>query len=54
MRERVATLTATERSQREELDAVLDGVDEGIVEVDRDRRVHYAIREFLALVGRGR
>jgi PAS domain-containing protein len=48
---RVATLTATERSQREELDAVLDGVDEGIVAIDPEGRVHYANRQFLALVG---
>jgi len=54
MRERVATLTATERSQREELDAVLDGVDEGIVAIDTDGIVHYANRQFLALVGRER
>jgi signal transduction histidine kinase/HAMP domain-containing protein len=54
MRQRVGTLTAAERAQREQLDAVLDGVDEGIVEVDRDRRVHYANRQFLALVGRTR
>jgi signal transduction histidine kinase len=54
MRERVATLTATERSQREELDAVLDGVDEGIVAIDPEGRVHYANRQFLALVGRER
>ena len=54
MRERVATLTATERAQREELDAVLDGVDEGIVGIDPRQRVHYANRQFLALVGRER
>jgi signal transduction histidine kinase len=54
MRRQVGTLTATERSQREELDAVLDGVDEGIVGVDAERRIHYANRQFLALVGRGR
>jgi len=54
MRERVSTLTATERAQREELDAVLDGVDEGIVGIDPQQRVHYANRQFLALVGRER
>jgi signal transduction histidine kinase len=54
MRERVATLTATERAQREELDAVLDGVDEGIVGIDPQQRVHYANRQFLALLGKER
>jgi signal transduction histidine kinase len=54
MRRQVGTLTATERSQREELDAVLDGVDEGIVGVDAGQRIHYANRQFLALVGRAR
>jgi signal transduction histidine kinase len=54
MRAQVARLTATERSQREELDAVLDGVDEGIVGVDAHGRIHYANAQFLALVGRGR
>lgn len=51
MRRQVGSLTATERRQREELDAVLDGVDEGIVGVDAEHRVHYANRQFLALVG---
>ena len=54
MRSRVASLTATERAQREELDAVLDGVDEGIVGIDPQQRVHYANRQFLALLGRER
>lgn len=54
MRRQVGSLTATERRQREELDAVLDGVDEGIVGVDADDRIHYANRQFLALVGRTR
>ncbi len=54
MRRRVATLTATERNQRQELDAVLDGVDEGIVGVDAEDRIHYANRQFLELVGRER
>lgn len=54
MRRRVGTLTAAERSQRQELDAVLDGVDEGIVGVDDDDRIHYANRQFLELVGRSR
>lgn len=50
MRRRVATLTTTERNQRQELDAVLDGVDEGIVGVDADDHIHYANRQFLELV----
>jgi len=54
MRRQVGSLTATERNQREELDAVLDGVDEGIVGVDADHRIHYANRQFLALVGQSR
>ena len=54
MRGQVATLTETERAQRQELDAVLDGVDEGIVGVDEQQRIHYANRQFLALMGRGR
>ncbi len=51
MRGQVSRLTMTERSQREELDAVLDGVDEGIVGVDAAGRVHYANRQFIELVG---
>ncbi|MEO8160188.1 MAG: ATP-binding protein [Arenimonas sp.] len=54
MRARLSSLTTTERNQREELDAVLDGVDEGILGIDSDGRVHYANRQFLALVGRER
>jgi signal transduction histidine kinase len=54
MRTRVASLTANERSQRQELDAVLDGVDEGIVGLDPEQRIHYANRQFLALVGKER
>jgi signal transduction histidine kinase/HAMP domain-containing protein len=54
MRGRVSALTATERNQREQLDAVLDGVDEGIVGIDAANLVHYANRQFLALVGRER
>ncbi|HEY2347215.1 MAG TPA: ATP-binding protein [Xanthomonadaceae bacterium] len=54
MRRQVATLTATERNQREELDAVLDGVDEGIVGLDAEGHIRYANRQFLALVGRAR
>lgn len=51
MRRQVSTLTETERNQRQELDAVLDGVDEGIVGVDADQKIHYANRQFLELVG---
>jgi signal transduction histidine kinase len=54
MRSQVRASTAKERSQREELDAVLDGVDEGIVGVDIDGRIYYANRQFLALVERER
>lgn len=54
MRLQVGSLTATERNQREELDAVLDGVDEGIVGVDSNQNIHYANRQFLALVGHTR
>jgi signal transduction histidine kinase len=54
MRERVHFLTRTERSQREQLDALLDGVDEGIAGIDADGRVHYANRQFLVLLGRER
>jgi signal transduction histidine kinase len=51
MRTQVAGLTAAERHQREELDAILDGVDEGIAGVDEKDNIHYANRQFLALVG---
>jgi len=51
MRRQVSSLTASERNQRQELDAVLDGVDEGIVGEDAEHRIHYANRQFLALVG---
>jgi signal transduction histidine kinase len=54
MRQQVGALTATERNQRQELDAVLDGVDEGIAGVDPNDRIHYANRQFLALVERTR
>jgi signal transduction histidine kinase/HAMP domain-containing protein len=54
MRQQVGALTATERSQREELDAVLDGVDEGIAGVDLQDVIHYANRQFLALAERTR
>lgn len=50
MRSQVRALTETERSQRMELDAVLDGVDEGIVGVDSDNRIHYVNRQFLELL----
>jgi signal transduction histidine kinase len=54
MRAQVARSTAAERRQREELDTVLDGVDEGILAVDQDERVHYANRQVLALLKRQR
>lgn len=54
MRTQVGSLTATERDQRQELDAVLDGVDEGIVGIDQADRIHYANRQFLELIGRSR
>jgi signal transduction histidine kinase len=54
MRVRVSALTANDRNQREHLDAILDGVDEGIVGIDTGQRVYYANRQFLALVGKER
>jgi signal transduction histidine kinase/HAMP domain-containing protein len=54
MRLQVHELTATERNQRRELNAVLDGVDEGIAGVDSDQRIHYANRQFMQLLGRDR
>lgn len=51
MRSQLAELTAAERRQREELDAILDGVDEGIAGLDVDDRIHYANRQFLKLIG---
>ncbi|CAN5314181.1 hypothetical protein BH11PSE14_BH11PSE14_04120 [soil metagenome] len=54
MRQQVATLTSNERAQREELDAILDGVDEGIVGVNADGTIHYANRQFLEMGGRER
>jgi K+-sensing histidine kinase KdpD len=54
MRQQVGALTATERNQRQELDAVLDGVDEGIAGVDPSDTIRYANRQFLALVERTR
>jgi signal transduction histidine kinase len=54
MRTQVAQSTASERSQREELDTVLDGVDEGIVAIDSEERIHYANRQFLELLRRSR
>ena len=54
MRLQVHELTATERNQRRELNAVLDGVDEGIAGVDSEQRIHYANRQFMQLLGRER
>jgi signal transduction histidine kinase len=50
MRTRVAESNAAERSQRQELDTVLDGVDEGILAVDSQERIHYANRQLLELL----
>src|SRR5690606_27388423 len=52
MRRQLRTATGRERAQRQELDAVLDGVEDGIVAVDEGRFVRYANRAFLALVDR--
>lgn len=46
MRVNLLDLTERERAQRQELDAVLDGVDEGIVAVDAERQIQYANRRF--------
>ena len=54
MRTRVAESNAAERSQRQELDTVLDGVDEGILAVDPQERIHYANRQLLELLRRTR
>lgn len=54
MRLQVHELTATERNQRRELNAVLDGVDDGIAGVDAEQRIHYANRQFMQLLGRDR
>lgn len=50
MRQRVQSLTVSERSQRQQLDAVLDGVESGIASLDDDEVVRYANRQFLNLV----
>jgi signal transduction histidine kinase len=54
MRSQVARSNAAERAQREELDAVLDGVDEGILAIAPDERIHYANRQVLELLQRPR
>ena len=54
MRAQVASSNAAERRQREELDTVLDGIDEGILAVDREDCVHYANRQVLELLQRTR
>lgn len=51
MRQQVRALAERERQQRQELDMVLDGVDDGIVAVDSAQRIRYANRSFLRLVG---
>ncbi len=53
MRRQLRALAERERQQRQELDMVLDGVDDGIVAVDPEQRVRYANRGFLRLVGAG-
>lgn len=53
MRRQLRALAERERQQRQELDMVLDGVDDGIVAVDEAQLVRYANRSFLRLVGRG-
>lgn len=54
MRQRLDGLTRSERRQREQLDAVLDGVDEGILGLDAEGHIRYANRQLLKLVGRDR
>jgi signal transduction histidine kinase len=54
MRTQVASSNAAERQQREELDTVLDGVDEGIAAVDNEGCIHYANRQLLDLLRRSR
>jgi signal transduction histidine kinase len=54
MRAQVASSNAAERRQREELDTVLDGVDEGIAAIDNEGRIHYANRQLLELLKRSR
>jgi len=52
MRRQVRTLAETERSQRHDLDVVLDGVGDGIIAIDDDGIVRYANRQLLQLVER--
>lgn len=54
MRRQVGAAYETERRQREELDTVLDGVDEGIAAVDDEGAIHYANLQFGDLVGQAR
>lgn len=49
MRTNLLELGEREQARRRELDAVLDGVDEGIVAVDGERRIQYANRRFAEL-----
>ncbi len=46
MRLNLLELSEREQARRRELDAVLDGVDEGIVAIDAERRIQYANRRF--------
>ncbi|MET0290042.1 MAG: ATP-binding protein [Pseudoxanthomonas sp.] len=52
MRLQLRASTERERRHRLELDAILDGVEDGIIAVGADRSIQYANRQFLALVGR--
>lgn len=54
MRRQVGESTRLEREQRERLDTVLNGVDEGIVAIDAAGRIHYANLQFAGLVGQPR
>jgi len=54
MRVQVSALTESERAQRQELDVILDGVDEGILGIDDQDTIHYANRQLLEMVGRDR
>lgn len=54
MRTQVSALTESEREQRQELDVILDGVDEGILGIDDHDTIHYANRQLLEMVGRDR
>lgn len=46
MRLNLLELSEREQARRRELDAILDGVDEGIIAIDAERRIQYANRRF--------